>query len=150
MNAKQLQVNKMEILMSPLGSWAYLVDENNFLFVVLASAQYPERGLDYFLGDFKRKLYEDVPNAAKGPITENDLNSAFIGNLVKFHTTPLGTDSSREACLIKMHECQLEIQKNLEKAEPSKESATVINNKIYSRELKKQNLLMIQREGSPC
>ena len=126
MNTSEIQSNIMATSISPLGNWAYLVDENNFIFVTLSSAQYPLRGLDLFLSDFKKKFYEIVPDAAITPINGNEVDPSFMANIVKMHTTHAGHDSGREAYIIKMHECQEGIRENIAKSEAKKESTIVI------------------------
>jgi len=95
------------------------MDEKNYTFIVLTSAQYPSRALSILLKELSTGFYDEHPIAATSNLAQTDIKSEFLHNTYKKHLERAehdGNSESYRAIQQKMQECQLEIKESIMKA----------------------------------
>ena len=78
MNSADIAQDEISSFVSPLGSWAFLIDDNNYAFIILTTAQYPSGAAASTLADIQQKFYDTNPDAREKQITTEEINKEFL------------------------------------------------------------------------
>eukprot|EP00826_Nyctotherus_ovalis_P050789 TRINITY_DN6267_c0_g1_i6.p1 TRINITY_DN6267_c0_g1~~TRINITY_DN6267_c0_g1_i6.p1 ORF type:complete len:128 (-),score=52.41 TRINITY_DN6267_c0_g1_i6:225-608(-) len=87
MNTPQLQAQTLQEITTSYGICFGLVDNNDYVFLVLAAEEYPRSTLRGILNELKSEFYKSNPRAASDLIEAQTVDSRFIQELGRKYGT---------------------------------------------------------------
>ena len=110
MNTPQLQAQTLQEISTSLGLCFGLVDNNDYVFLVLATEEYPRSTLRGILNELKSEFYKNNPRATNDLVEGHTVDAKFIQELSEKYSKVVSKTSEAQR---KLQEVHLRMQDNI-------------------------------------